>query len=405
VDIVLARRMEVVRASDIRELLKLTSRPSVISFAGGLPAAELFPAAEIAEAARNVLLRHGAAALQYSTTEGHPPLRAFIVERMNRLWGTSYANDEVMITTGSQQALDLVGKLLLDDGDDVLCESPTYLGAISAWTVFRPRWVEVPTDDEGMDPAALAERLDRCARPKMVYVVPNFQNPSGRTWSLARRRRLAEIAQRRGVPVVEDNPYGEVRFEGEHLPAVASLPEASAVISLGTFSKVFCPGMRLAWVAAERSLLAKLTILKQGADLHTSTLDQMILAEYLAGHDLDANIRRVAAAYRERRHAMIRALEREMPAGVRFSRPQGGLFLWVELPEAVDTRALLADALEHEVAFVPGDSFFPNRGGRNAMRLNFSAMPPDRIEEGIRRLGGMVREVLDRDADEALVVA
>ncbi len=404
-DIALARRMEVVRASDIRELLKLTRRPSVISFAGGLPAAELFPAAEIAEAARRVLLEHGAAALQYSTTEGHPPLREFIAARMNRLWGTSYANDEVMVTTGSQQALDLVGKLLLDEGDEVLCESPTYLGAISAWNVFRPRWVEVPTDEDGMDPVALAERLDRCARPKMVYVVPNFQNPSGRTWSLARRRRLAEVARARGVPVIEDNPYGEVRFEGEHLPAIASLPEAGTVISLGTFSKVFCPGMRLAWVAAERSLLAKLTILKQGADLHTSTLDQMILAEYLAGHDLDANIRRVAAAYRERRHAMIRALEREMPEDVRFSRPQGGLFLWVELPETVDTRVLLAEALAHEVAFVPGDSFFPNRGGKNAMRLNFSAMPPDRIEEGIRRLGGMVREALERVADAALVVA
>lgn len=404
-DIVLARRMEVVRASDIRELLKLTSRPSVISFAGGLPAAELFPAAKIAEAARRVLIEHGARALQYSTTEGHPPLRAFVAERMNRLWGTGYANDEVMITTGSQQALDLTGKLLLDDGDEVLCESPTYLGAISAWNVFRPRWVEVPTDDDGMDPTALEQLLDRCRRPKLVYVVPNFQNPSGRTWSFARRRRLADIAKRRGVPVVEDNPYGEVRFEGEHLPAIASLPEAGTVISLGTFSKVFCPGMRLAWVAAERNLLAKLTILKQGADLHTSTLDQMILAEYLASHDLDADIRRVASAYRERRHAMIRALEREMPEGARFSRPQGGLFLWVELPEAVDTRALLADALQHEVAFVPGDSFFPSRGGRNAMRLNFSAMPPDRIEEGIRRLGGMVREALARAHDETLVVA
>lgn len=394
----LARRMEVVRASDIRELLKLTARPQVISFAGGLPAAELFPAAEIAEAARRVLLEHGARALQYSTTEGHPPLRAFVAERMNRLWGTDYGSDEVMITTGSQQALDLVGKLLLDDGDEVLCESPTYLGAISAWNVFRPRWVEVPTDDEGMDVAALARLLDSCRRPKLIYVIPNFQNPSGRTWSLSRRRRLAALAAERGVPVVEDNPYGEIRFEGEHLPAIASLPGAGTVISLGTFSKVFCPGMRLAWVAAERELLARLVVLKQGADLHTSTLDQMILAEYLASHDLDANIRRVAAAYRERRRAMTGALERELPEGARYSRPKGGLFLWVELPEVVDARDLLPRALDHDVAFVPGDSFFPNSARRNTMRLNFSAMPPERIEEGVRRLGRLVREAVAGDA-------
>ncbi|MGE5235039.1 MAG: PLP-dependent aminotransferase family protein [Acidobacteriota bacterium] len=403
--IALARRMEVVRASDIRELLKLTARPSVISFAGGLPAAELFPVVELAEVARRVLLGHGSRALQYSTTEGHPPLRSWIQTRMNSLWGTRYSADEVLVTTGSQQALDLVGKLLIDDGDEVLCESPTYLGAISAWNVFRPRWVEVPTDDEGMDITALEKLLDRCTRPKLIYVVPNFQNPSGRTWSLRRRHELAEVARRRGVPIVEDNPYGEVRFEGEHLPAAASFDSEGLVISLGTFSKVLCPGLRVAWVAASRPLHAGLVTLKQGADLHTSTLDQMILTGYLETYDLDANVRRVVAAYRERRDAMIRALAGDMPAGVRFSRPQGGLFLWVELPAGIDTRELLVASLACDVAFVPGESFFPVSGRRNTMRLNFSAMPPERIGEGIRRLAALVGEVLARTscAREAVV--
>jgi 2-aminoadipate transaminase len=392
--IALARRMDVVRASDIRELLKLTARPSVISFAGGLPAAELFPTADIAEVAHAVLLECGAQALQYSTTEGHPALRATIAARMSARWGTRYDPDEILVTTGSQQALDLVGKLLIDEGDEVLCESPTYLGAISAWNVFRPTWVEVPTDDDGMDMTALARLLDASHRPKLIYVVPNFQNPSGRTWSLRRRCELVEVASRRGVPIIEDNPYGEVRFEGDHLPAIAALDDTGLVFSLGTFSKVLCPGMRLAWVAAPRPLSSKLVLLKQGADLHTSTLDQMILATYLERHDLDANIRRLVAAYRTRRDTMIRTLEGEMPSGVRFSRPSGGLFLWAELPEGVDTRDLLARSLEHDVAFVPGDSFFPHRTRRNAMRLNFSAMPPERIAEGVRRLGALVTESL-----------
>ncbi len=386
-----ARRMELVRASEIREILKVTARPEIISFAGGLPAPELFPVAEILAATQAVLENDGPRALQYSTTEGHPRLREQIAARGNALWGTRHAPGDVLVTTGSQQGLDLIGKLFLDDGDAVLCESPTYIGAISAWNVFRPYWVPVPTDDEGMLPDALEALLARTARVKLVYAIPNFQNPSGRTWSLERRRALAAAAARHGIPVVEDNPYGELRFRGAHLPAIGSLPEAGEVITLGTFSKIFCPGLRIAFVAGSAPIVEKLVVLKQGADLHTSTLNQMQLAEYLDRNDLDAAVRRLCEVYAARRDAMVTALEREMPAGVTFTRPDGGLFLWVDLPEGVDARELLRRAIDAHVAFVPGGAFFPDGRRQNCMRLNYSNMPPERIEEGVRRLAALIQ--------------
>ncbi len=389
-----ARRMEVVKASEIREILKITQRPGVISFAGGLPAPELFPVAEMDEASHLVLAEQGPTALQYSTTEGHPPLREKIAQRMDAKWGTRLSASEILVTVGSQQGLDLVAKLFLDEDDVVLCESPTYLGAISAFNVFRPRWVEVATDGEGMDPIALDRALAANPRAKLIYVVPNFQNPTGRTWSLARRKALMEIATRHAVPVLEDNPYGELRFEGESLPAIQSFDTEGLVLSVGTFSKVFCPGLRIGWVAAPRRYLDRLVILKQGADLHTPTLGQMQLDRYMELHDLDANVGRIRAVYRDRRDAMARALEREMPAGVTFSRPAGGLFLWVELPDALDARELLKRCLAREVAFVPGGAFFPNGGHENTLRLNFSNMPIERIEEGVRRLAASVRDLL-----------
>ncbi|MBI5543675.1 MAG: PLP-dependent aminotransferase family protein [Deltaproteobacteria bacterium] len=404
----LAKRMSAVKASEIREILKVTMRPEVISFAGGLPAPELFPTAELSRLAAKLIAERGARALQYSTTEGDPALRAAIAERSNRKWGTALNPDEIMITTGSQQGLDLVGKLFLDEGDVVLCESPTYLGAISAWNVFRPRWVEVATDDEGMIPEALERALATTERVKLVYGIPNFQNPTGRSWSLVRRQQVLEILARHDVPFIDDNPYGEVRFEGHHLPGMQALVEAAGpVLTLGTFSKVLCPGLRIAWIAGPRALLEKLVILKQGADLHTSTLDQMLVAAYLEAEDLEANLAKINAAYRIRRDAMLGALEREMPAGVSWTRPQGGLFLWLVFPEGVDARALLKASLAHDVAFVPGGAFFPNGGHENTARLNFSNMPPHLIEEGIRRLarslGGAARRAPAIEASSAAV--
>lgn len=389
-----ARRMQVVRSSDIRNLLKFTENRDVISLAGGLPAPELFPSEELAEITRTILLERGAAALQYSTTEGFPALRAHIAARMRRIWGTTTTPEEVLVTTGSQQALDLVGKLFLDEGDVVLCEGPTYVGAITAWTVLQPRWVEVPTDDEGMLMDALERSIEDSPRVKLIYVVPNFQNPSGRTWSVARRKRLMEIATAHGIPVIEDNPYGEVRYEGEHVPSLQSMDTEGLVIGLGTFSKIFCPGLRIGWIAAKPDFLSKLVLLKQGADLHTPTLNQMQVAAAMDRPDFDERIARISEVYRERRAAMIRALEREMPDGVRFTKPDGGLFLWVEFPPAIDARELLMRCLDDGVAFVPGNGFFPNGGHANTARLNYSNQPAERIEEGIRRIGVALRSMM-----------
>ncbi len=394
-----ARRVDELKASEIRELLKLTQRPEVISFAGGLPAPETFPADELARVTAGVLARAGAQALQYSTTEGYPPLREWIVRHMSEKLATAVTPDEVLVTSGSQQGLDLTGKLFLDEGDAVLCESPTYLGAINALRAYQPRFVEVPTDDDGMIPEALEAILAREARARLVYVIPDFQNPTGRTWSLSRRQAFMAIVGRHRIPVLEDCPYGEVRFEGVPLPSLKALDDAGLVIFLGTFSKIFCPGMRIGWVAATPALLEKYVLVKQGADLQTATLAQMQVAAWVAEHDIDANVERSCAIYRARRSAMVRALEREMPPGVHFTRPSGGLFLWVELPEEVSARDLLAACVEHQVAFVPGGSFFPNGGHENTMRLNFSNMPEERIAEGVRRIAAVLREFMGEHED------
>jgi DNA-binding transcriptional MocR family regulator len=403
----LAERMNGVRASEIRELLKYTARPEVISFAGGLPAPELFPVPEIQAAATAALEHEGCRVLQYSTTEGDPRLREIIAARMNRTRGTRQTADEVLVTVGSQQGLDLTGKLFLDAGDVVLCESPTYIGAIQAFRVFQPRFVEVPTDDGGMIITELERHLAAEPRARVIYVVPDFQNPSGRRWPLARRQALLEVAARYPVVVVEDSPYAELCFDGPPLPAIQSLDARSQVVYLGTFSKTFCPGLRLGWVAAPRELVEKYVLLKQGADLHTSTLPQRLLQLYLDRHDFDANIERIRILYRGRRDTMLAAMDRHFPPGIRYTRPQGGLFLWVELPERLNARDLLAACLAENVAFVPGGAFFPNGGHENTIRLNFSNMPDERIREGIRRLARVIRDQLAAapDAEAASVCA
>jgi len=397
----LARRIDALKASDVREMLKITQRSEIISFAGGLPAPELLPIRELEEATHRVLQEEGAQALQYSTTEGYLPLREKLVARMAARGGVRTSVEEVLITTGAQQALDLTGKLFLNEGDTVICESPTYTGAISALKVFAPRWVEVPTDDEGMDLEALERRLQYCDRVKLIYVVPNFQNPTGTTWSLERRRRFAEIVTQHSVAVVEDDTYGELRFEGLPLPPIKSFDSKGHIVYIGTFSKVLSPGMRIGWLTASSPLYEKYVILKQGSDLHTSTLCQMQISAYLEMFDFDKSLSRMRAVYRERRDAMIRALEKEMPKGVRFSRPSGGLFLWVELPPHMDARELLRRSLELDVAFVPGGSFFPKGNKENTLRLSYSHMPVERIEEGVRRLSAAARGMMSAGTEDA----
>lgn len=388
----LARRMEDLRASDIREMLKFTQSPDVISFAGGLPAPECFPVEELKEVSLRLLERSGRQAMQYSTTEGHLPLRRWIAARMRQRDGAAVTPEQILITSGSQQGLDLSGKLFLDEGDVVFCESPTYLAAISALQAFRPCFVAVPTDDDGMIIEELEQRLQANPRAKLIYVIPDFQNPTGRSWSLERRRHFMEVVGQFRVPVIEDCPYVELRFEGEGMPSLKSLDRDGLVVALGTFSKIFCPGMRIGWLAAVPHLFDKYVILKQSADLHTSTVSQMQIASYLDTHDIDANITRIREVYRRRRDVMVAALERELPEGVRFTRPKGGLFLWVELPRNLSARDLLVRCIERDVVFVPGGSFFPNGGGEHTFRLNFSNMPEDRIVEGIHRLAVAIRE-------------
>jgi 2-aminoadipate transaminase len=389
-----ARRMALLKASEIRELLKLTENPEVVSFAGGLPAPELFPVEEIIEACVSVLREDGRSALQYSTTEGYAPLRTWIAGRLNSTRGTAFDADDILITNGSQQALDLTGKVFLDEGDTVLCECPTYLAAISAFRAYGCVFQEVPTDDGGMIPEALEEALKTANRVKLIYVVPDFQNPTGRCWSLERRRALYALAEKYGVVVIEDDPYGELRFEGERLTSVKSFDRTGRVFLLGTFSKIFCPGYRIGWIAGHRDAVKKYVLAKQGADLQSNSLAQREIMRFLELFDIDSHIDRLRNVYRRRRDIMVRIMETSFPDAVSFTRPQGGLFAWAALPVHVDTRALLVRSLEEKVAFVPGGAFFPNGGHENTMRLNFSNAPEDRLADGLGRLGAVIREFI-----------
>jgi 2-aminoadipate transaminase len=390
-----AQRMQATKSSAIRELLKLTAQPDIISFAGGLPAPELFPVEQIAAAAARVLAERPHQALQYSTTEGDPDLRAMLVRHMGR-YGITAQTDNILVTSGSQQALDLVGRLLLDPGDLVVVEEPTYLGALQAFNAYQPHYLTVPMDDEGVELDKLEEALR--AGPKFLYLLPNFQNPAGVTMSLARREKVVELASRFGVPIVEDDPYGQLRYEGEHLTPLVHLdaelhggdgraPLRGDVIYLGTLSKTMAPGLRIGWVVAPEEVIQRLVQVKQGADLHTSSFDQLVAYEAARGGFVDRHVRKLREVYGERRQVMLEALAEHFPPGSTWTRPQGGLFLWATLPAGMDSREVLARAVERKVAYVPGHPFHANGGGERTMRLNFSYCPPDTIREGIRRLG------------------
>jgi len=384
--------MSNLKASEIREILKVTERPEVISFAGGLPAPELFPVKEIKEVNRIVLDESGHKALQYTTTEGYAPLRTWIANRMNTRLGTSFDCDNILITHGSQQALDLSGKVFLDEGDVVLCESPTYLAAISAFRAYGCEFIEVPTDTDGMRMDELEELLQNTEHVKLIYFIPNFQNPTGRTWNYERRKQLAELAAKYSVVIVEDNPYGELRFEGEPLPSVKSFDQEGYVLCTGSFSKIFCPGYRIGWIAGDKDIIRKYVLVKQGTDLQCNTIAQMEIAKYLELYDIDEHISKIIETYRLRRNLAIKTMEKSFPKGITFTRPQGGLFSWVELPENINAREVLVKSLEKNVAFVPGGSFFPNGGKEHTFRINFSNMPEDRITEGLERLAEVLRE-------------
>jgi 2-aminoadipate transaminase len=385
-----ANRMKQLRPSTIREILKVTAQPEIISFAGGLPAPELFPVEALRASADVVLSREGSSALQYGPSEGFLPLREWIVDEMERR-GAKTSVSEVLITTGSQQVLDLVGKLFLNPGDVVLTENPTYLAAIQAFQTFEARFVPVPTDGDGLLPDTLPE-LIREHRPKFLYTIPNFQNPTGVTLSAERRQALARIAAAHGLTVVEDDPYGKLRYRGTEIRPIKHWDDANRVIYASTFSKTIAPGLRVGWVTAPAEILSRLLILKQGADLHTSSFDQRVAHTFLTQHDQAGHLARICAAYGDRFTVMDQALREEMPAGFDWTHPEGGMFLWVTGPADCDGLKLLERAIQHQVAFVPGRDFFPTDGGRNHLRLNFSNSSPEKIREGVRRLAGLCHQ-------------
>jgi len=387
------------RASDIREILKVTAQPDVISLAGGLPAPELFPIDEYRRAFEWILEADGAQALQYGPSEGYLPLRTLLAERLCR-FGMRSAPEDLLITNGSQQALDLMGKIFLNPGDAVLVETPTYLGALQAFNQYQATYAIVPMDDDGMRvdevERLLAGRRSGGPRIKFIYALPNFQNPTGRSMSLERRQRLVELASHYGVPIVEDDPYGELRYEGPALPTLKALDPDGSVIYLGTFSKILAPGFRLGWILASPEVMETLMHGKQPSDLHTGMAQQMATFEVARGGFVDQHVERIKAFYRERRDVMLRAIEEHFPGDARYTRPAGGLFVWAELPRDIDTRALLLDAIQEKVAFVPGQGFHADGSGSNTMRLNFSNVPPEQLREGVRRLGHAIQRRLDR---------
>jgi 2-aminoadipate transaminase len=398
-----AKRAQSAQSSTIRELLKLTQAPDVISFGGGLPAPELFPIEEMKAAGERVLSRQGAESLQYNVTEGYLPLREMIARQADSQ-GLRLTPDNILITTGSQQSLDLVGKLFLDDGEQVVVEDPTFLGALQSFGIFGARYATIPMDESGAQIDKLPSILE--GHPKFLYIMPTFQNPAGVTLSLARRKALVGIAEKFGFPVVEDDPYSRLRFKGEALPSLQSLDAAQLnsadgyakgnIIYFGSFSKTLAPGLRLAWISAPPDVIAKLVQIKQGADLHTSIFVQMLAYETARDGFLERHILKIREVYGERRDAMLAAMAEYFPREIEWTKPEGGLFLWVHLPKGLVSSQLLQSALKKKVAFVPGNSFFAidRQAGDGYFRMNFSNRNPDVIREGVQRLAQVLKEAM-----------
>ncbi|TCU79257.1 2-aminoadipate transaminase [Tissierella praeacuta] len=387
-----ANRMEVLKPSDIREAMKLiAANPGTISFAGGLPDPNLFPAEAMREATDKVLRENPEVALQYGFTLGRVSLREKIIGLMARE-GVKTTVDNIAITTGSQQAITVAAMMFLNEEDIIITENPSYLGAFAAFKPFATNYVGVNGDEEGMLMDELEEVIKNTQKAKMIYVIPNFQNPTGRTWSLERRKKLIEIANKYDLPILEDNAYGEVRFEGERIPSIKSLDTEGRVIYLGSFSKILSPGLRVGWACADKEIISKYELVKNGLDLQSAELAQMQVAEFLDNNDLDEHLAKINSVYKERRDLMIKTINEEFPKEVKYYYPKGGMFVWVELPSHINTRELLKKAIKKKVAFVPGGSFYPRNDCESSLRLNFSTMTNDKIVEGMKILGRLLKE-------------
>jgi 2-aminoadipate transaminase len=396
-----ADRTKNMQSSAIRELLKISNLPGVISFAGGLPSPDVFPVKQFQAASEKVLRENGSKALQYGVTEGYVPLREEICDYCES-FGIQTDVENTLITNGSQQALDLIGKIFIDPGDLILAEEPTYLGAIQAWKAYGGQFAAVDTDEYGMIPESLEEKMS--LNPKLLYLLPNFQNPSGKTLPLERRKKILDIVTRYNLPVIEDDPYGQLRYEGEDLPTVLELDSKARgetgmdykgnVIYLSTFSKIMSPGIRLAWAIAPQDVIFKLVQAKQGADLCTANFVQMVAHEVASGGFLYEHIKIIRELYGGRRDLMVEMIDEVFPSEVSYIRPHGGLFLWVTAPERIDTKEMLTTAIEEKVAYVPGPAFYANGGGTCCMRLNFSFASDDEIRTGMARLGNALKREL-----------
>lgn len=385
---------QTLQASDIAELLALTEKPEVISFAGGLPAPELFPIEEMKKVDEAIYNEEGRKAVQYGTTEGYVPLREEICKRMKDKFFVDCKPEDVVVTTGSQQALFILAQILVDKDQTILMESPSYMGAIMAFDPVGPKYTEVPTDDQGIVPEELEKILAADDSIRMIYVIPEFQNPTGITWPVERRKAFMDIVNKYDVVVLEDDPYGEIRYDIEKLPSLKSMDTQGKVVFLGSFSKIFMPGLRLGWIVANPEIIDKFVKFKQAVDLGTSTFGQRQAAYFLKMFDMEAHIAKITALYAKRRDLMYQSMEKYFPEGVTFTYPKGGLFTWVTLPEGLDAKELMPKCLAKDVAYVPGGIFYPNGGNANHFRLNYSNMPEDRIVEGIKRLGDVLKEEL-----------
>lgn len=380
-----SQRSQQLQSSAIREILKITMRPEVISFAGGLPSPETFPVDEMRAAFDAVLSRQGKVALQYGPTDGYAPLREWVAESLS-IDGSRILPDQVLMTSGSQQGLDLLGKVLIDEGSKVLVETPSYLGALQAFSLYRPEFVSVPTDDHGLLPEAVGA-IGQGAR--LLYALPNFQNPTGRTLSVERRSMLVDTCARLNVPLIEDDPYGALSYRADPLPKMLNM-NPGGVIYMGSFSKVLTPGIRLGYVVAPLPLARKLEQAKQAADLHTSQLTQMVVHEVVKDGFLTGHIPNIRKLYSDQCDAMLAALTEFFPASASWTKPEGGMFIWVTLPGHINSTQLLEEAIAQNVAFVPGASFYGNEPELNTLRLSFVTVPPEKIREGVAKLGKLI---------------
>ncbi len=395
-DSIFSDRITDVPRSFIREILKVAIDPTVISFAGGLPNRELFPIEEIRKATNKVFNLHGRDIFQYSNSEGYLKLREYISERYRQQKGLAVPVEDILITSGSQQGLDLLGKILLNDGDSLIIEEPGYLGAIQAFSIYQPKFLPVPVNEQGMDAGKLREAMSS-EKPKLMYTVPNFQNPSGISYSLKNRTEIAQILRDTTTILIEDDPYDELRFEGEAKPSFKELLPDNTVL-LGSFSKTIVPGFRLGWIVAPKLIMEKLIIAKQATDLHTSHFTQAIIYQYLTDNDLDSHISKIRTAYGNQCRAMLRSIRKHFPPDVSRTTPEGGMFVWAELPRGAVALDLFEIAVKDKVIFVPGDPFYVNKKRTQTMRLNFSCVDEETIEIGIGRLGAAIRELLRKSA-------